>query len=153
MIRRPPRSTLFPYTTLFRSYPAIVVIDLDHARHRVERAIDRRRGDRRHVFRPTRMLGLDPDRHVHRGAQAPREGAGDGAQVHARLRDAVVALVEIERAADVIGLRPHRAAPPIPERLRHAGPALIRLPQRGVGPPPEPAPDPPPRAPPRPERL
>src|SRR2546422_7649413 len=23
MIRRPPRSTLFPYTTLFRSYPAI----------------------------------------------------------------------------------------------------------------------------------
>src|SRR6202007_1323170 len=25
MIRRPPRSTLFPYTTLFRSFPAIVV--------------------------------------------------------------------------------------------------------------------------------
>src|SRR3989441_11136592 len=24
MIRRPPRSTLFPYTTLFRSHPAIV---------------------------------------------------------------------------------------------------------------------------------
>src|SRR3712207_7009402 len=24
MIRRPPRSTLFPYTTLFRSYPALV---------------------------------------------------------------------------------------------------------------------------------
>src|SRR3712207_7267392 len=24
MIRRPPRSTLFPYTTLFRSYPAFV---------------------------------------------------------------------------------------------------------------------------------
>src|SRR2546422_2676464 len=24
MIRRPPRSTLFPYTTLFRSYPAEV---------------------------------------------------------------------------------------------------------------------------------
>src|SRR5260370_14071289 len=23
MIRRPPRSTLFPYTTLFRSYPAV----------------------------------------------------------------------------------------------------------------------------------
>src|SRR2546429_4550655 len=23
MIRRPPRSTLFPYTTLFRSYPAL----------------------------------------------------------------------------------------------------------------------------------
>src|SRR3712207_7856030 len=26
MIRRPPRSTLFPYTTLFRSYPAIRTI-------------------------------------------------------------------------------------------------------------------------------
>src|SRR2546430_7028246 len=26
MIRRPPRSTLFPYTTLFRSYPAPVVV-------------------------------------------------------------------------------------------------------------------------------
>src|SRR6478735_10748060 len=24
MIRRPPRSTLFPYTTLFRSYPAVL---------------------------------------------------------------------------------------------------------------------------------
>src|SRR5256885_10688737 len=27
MIRRPPRSTLFPYTTLFRSLPAELVID------------------------------------------------------------------------------------------------------------------------------
>src|SRR5947199_2914734 len=33
MIRRPPRSTLFPYTTLFRSAPAIVLnagLDLRH---------------------------------------------------------------------------------------------------------------------------
>src|SRR2546428_453271 len=34
MIRRPPRSTLFPYTTLFRSSPALVtgsgvIIDID----------------------------------------------------------------------------------------------------------------------------
>src|SRR5256885_12041889 len=27
MIRRPPRSTLFPYTTLFRSLPAVQVIE------------------------------------------------------------------------------------------------------------------------------
>src|SRR3712207_8138384 len=27
MIRRPPRSTLFPYTTLFRSYPVVVKAD------------------------------------------------------------------------------------------------------------------------------
>src|SRR2546429_6866882 len=26
MIRRPPRSTLFPYTTLFRSFPRVLVI-------------------------------------------------------------------------------------------------------------------------------
>src|SRR3712207_7962795 len=43
MIRRPPRSTLFPYTTLFRSLviehrpedrqrPVVVVEDVDHAR-------------------------------------------------------------------------------------------------------------------------
>src|SRR5258706_12047301 len=29
MIRRPPRSTLFPYTTLFRSGYAIAALDLD----------------------------------------------------------------------------------------------------------------------------
>src|SRR3712207_7408788 len=29
MIRRPPRSTLFPYTTLFRSREQIVVVDED----------------------------------------------------------------------------------------------------------------------------
>src|SRR3989442_10813417 len=30
MIRRPPRSTLFPYTTLFRSTDNFVVIDTTH---------------------------------------------------------------------------------------------------------------------------
>src|SRR3712207_7754838 len=30
MIRRPPRSTLFPYTTLFRSHPADAVVQLHH---------------------------------------------------------------------------------------------------------------------------
>src|SRR3712207_9007817 len=29
MIRRPPRSTLFPYTTLFRSYPPFLVSGRD----------------------------------------------------------------------------------------------------------------------------
>src|SRR5258707_5914341 len=31
MIRRPPRSTLFPYTTLFRSTPGLDVISLFYA--------------------------------------------------------------------------------------------------------------------------
>src|SRR5690242_21290836 len=30
MIRRPPRSTLFPYTTLFRSFVRVAVADLEH---------------------------------------------------------------------------------------------------------------------------
>src|SRR2546422_7581017 len=29
MIRRPPRSTLFPYTTLFRSKPAVITVGQD----------------------------------------------------------------------------------------------------------------------------
>src|SRR5438034_4836946 len=32
MIRRPPRSTLFPYTTLFRSEQVIDLLDLQHHR-------------------------------------------------------------------------------------------------------------------------
>src|SRR2546422_6113673 len=32
MIRRPPRSTLFPYTTLFRSEGRPGVVDADHGR-------------------------------------------------------------------------------------------------------------------------
>src|SRR3989449_3875232 len=40
MIRRPPRSTLFPYTTLFRSRRAEARIDL--RRHSLERAVGAR---------------------------------------------------------------------------------------------------------------
>src|SRR3712207_7749114 len=36
MIRRPPRSTLFPYTTLFRSHPAPVALVHPVAGHRQE---------------------------------------------------------------------------------------------------------------------
>src|SRR3712207_8233087 len=35
MIRRPPRSTLFPYTTLFRSHPAVRPHELLERRHLV----------------------------------------------------------------------------------------------------------------------
>src|SRR3989441_5919510 len=43
MIRRPPRSTLFPYTTLFRS-PQRVATGLDHRRLAVLLAVLERRG-------------------------------------------------------------------------------------------------------------
>src|SRR3712207_9009125 len=55
MIRRPPRSTLFPYTTLFRS-----------ARLRADRA-----GDRRGVRRTDRVRVDEPRR--------PQDGAPGGA--------------------------------------------------------------------------
>src|SRR2546430_11102764 len=42
MIRRPPRSTLFPYTTLFRSRR------LDQGRRGLRRRLHDRRDDRRH---------------------------------------------------------------------------------------------------------
>src|SRR3712207_8583277 len=43
MIRRPPRSTLFPYTTLFRSHQ----LDLDRADDHEDRPLERRRAHAR----------------------------------------------------------------------------------------------------------
>src|SRR2546422_4020858 len=61
MIRRPPRSTLFPYTTLFRSAPG----HHDDARLLERAPLERGRGEplgQRHpdVHRGTRRLGLEP---------------------------------------------------------------------------------------------
>src|SRR2546430_9968352 len=36
MIRRPPRSTLFPYTTLFRSSDRITLVDAERAEARID---------------------------------------------------------------------------------------------------------------------
>src|SRR5256885_12245102 len=57
MIRRPPRSTLFPYTTLFRSsakssvgqhtWPSPIVTGLAHHRHRRNQSAIRRPNARR----------------------------------------------------------------------------------------------------------
>src|SRR3712207_8015172 len=47
MIRRPPRSTLFPYTTLFRSHLAQAVRTVEH--QRVAVLLDQRAGDGRRV--------------------------------------------------------------------------------------------------------
>src|SRR3712207_6969988 len=40
MIRRPPRSTLFPYTTLFRSVNIMVDFDQPNAKKRCDAALD-----------------------------------------------------------------------------------------------------------------
>src|SRR5256885_9333928 len=68
MIRRPPRSTLFPYTTLFRS-PEVIVHDAveqrPHARHH------RREHQPDHAA--AEDLGLEPDL-VSRAQHADRVG-------------------------------------------------------------------------------
>src|SRR3954466_15977247 len=60
MIRRPPRSTLFPYTTLFRSIaPAIGRARIAHARlarHRRSLVVAEADDD---VGRPAAVLGFD----------------------------------------------------------------------------------------------
>src|SRR3712207_8601960 len=58
MIRRPPRSTLFPYTTLFRSRPDIT-IDLEQGGEVVE-AGHRSGRDAGEFDRTTRMLDQQP---------------------------------------------------------------------------------------------
>src|SRR2546427_5631165 len=66
MIRRPPRSTLFPYTTLFRSgaaqhrQPVLHRVDAGQTRELVDESLDREEGVvRRH--RPD-VADRDPDR-------------------------------------------------------------------------------------------
>src|SRR3712207_8181699 len=67
MIRRPPRSTLFPYTTLFRSRHSARV------RGRVRPAVPGRRGP----ADPHRPLGHAHQRAGRRGAAAGQEGEAD----------------------------------------------------------------------------
>src|SRR3712207_8217077 len=78
MFRRPPRSTLFPYTTLFRSIPALqhllgarreAVRDEFDREVRVARAGERRRGGRQEV-----AIGLPPalERHDRRDREPDR---------------------------------------------------------------------------------
>src|SRR5256885_12844456 len=63
MIRRPPRSTLFPYTTLFRSVPAL---DERQRRHRVVGAAKLERP------RPLEILAFE--KHRRTGALVDRPG-------------------------------------------------------------------------------
>src|SRR2546426_2344780 len=60
MIRRPPRSTLFPYTTLFRSLPHRVRADVDATAGRLPRGAARGGAQRR--VRRVGHLRADPVR-------------------------------------------------------------------------------------------
>src|SRR2546430_9864902 len=63
MIRRPPRSTLFPYTTLFRSEDAAARDLQIREPSTVEDLREPQEIDRRHVARK-RLLPEQPDRRV-----------------------------------------------------------------------------------------
>src|SRR2546425_11895060 len=82
MIRRPPRSTLFPYTTLFRSRQRHQVVDLRHA-PRIQAEVDRLQVNLAAVAR------LDPHPFMLRGREErqffrilfPAGGAADTADL------------------------------------------------------------------------
>src|SRR5438034_6582892 len=93
MIRRPPRSTLFPYTTLFRSLPGRLA----------ERLVPRRRGG-----------DAVPDVHVQPLEQRQlAQRLADGAWRAGRLGALALALDRLPRAAPALlagGSAPHPAA-------------------------------------------
>src|SRR3712207_9243147 len=70
MIRRPPRSTLFPYTTLFRSHALLIRHLIDERLHvrdvrLAQRHLDELHVDRRRAAKPPverRRAVLTPDR-------------------------------------------------------------------------------------------
>src|SRR5437879_13795614 len=89
MLRRPPRSTLFPYTTLFRSMGEQAgppdddgerEPDAEHDEHEV--AV-RRRGDRQDVVEAHRHVGDDddPDR-LPEGSAVPGAAVAAGVRPH-----------------------------------------------------------------------
>src|SRR2546422_9823766 len=59
MIRRPPRSTLFPYTTLFRSLPsdALIVLEQESA---LGQEVERAWSEAAHHLDVARRLGEEP---------------------------------------------------------------------------------------------
>src|SRR3712207_7450534 len=77
MIRRPPRSTLFPYTTLFRSRLRLrpLADELPHVpdlEHEAALCVLRREGDRMLVIGDGRVIGIDPTCRITRDRKSTR---------------------------------------------------------------------------------
>src|SRR3712207_9361730 len=104
MIRRPPRSTLFPYTTLFRSDQVVFellgellarrgdLVRVDQVGHEADRVLDRLLGEEgllavlgEDVAAPGAAIGHDPPEAGGAGVAREREG-------HAGLPDRPAAL-------------------------------------------------------------
>src|SRR3712207_7752469 len=112
MIRRPPRSTLFPYTTLFRSQRAEVE-RLDLLRELLE-------GGRHDHVREA----VEDNAHPHALARLPRQGFDEAAPDLVPLPD--------ERADEdglprPLYLREHRLVESYPERVELEPPPALQL--------------------------
>src|SRR2546426_5867244 len=82
MIRRPPRSTLFPYTTLFRSgdpnsRPPFVAVSAARQRDALAFIADAGLGENLYRFRPELLNKLAPERWWHWGVNPFSEGRID----------------------------------------------------------------------------
>src|SRR5438876_5838526 len=64
MIRRPPRSTLFPYTTLFRSLCELLQIDVAAGDHRDDRPVARLPAERGRDAERAGALGVRSEEHT-----------------------------------------------------------------------------------------
>src|SRR5260370_2533884 len=130
MIRRPPRSTLFPYTTLFRSNHADIAEDPAGQRHAVARlaaradltARDMPEDDRRDAgYEPEKNLadsaGQRGDGHRVRARPGSRVGPlpiRDWlAEVHGKGAKLVVSLGPHHTAGTPVALLPPHPAPPV----------------------------------------
>src|SRR2546422_10226121 len=116
MMRRPPRSTLFPYTTLFRSLPE---------GDRLEKILARLLADARHAEDLARSSErLEPRDGVHAEPVVEQPGglgteATDLEEGQEGRREAAAQLVELREAAPRQGLPELRPQPPAaPPELR-----------------------------------
>src|SRR3989442_10001172 len=101
MIRRPPRSTLFPYTTLFRSRPAEVRREQHDARLRVEWT---RRADAHALDRFSGLL--DRRRRGHGAHREAREGRSEEHTSELQSRPHLVCRLLLEKKKTELTVRP-----------------------------------------------
>src|ERR1035441_2100376 len=76
MIRRPPRSTLFPYTTLFRSAVAADAVDF-HEPYQVAGPADVPHGELLAIVLAADVLGIEPGRLLYQEIAEPAGGGQD----------------------------------------------------------------------------
>src|SRR3712207_8558343 len=72
MIRRPPRSTLFPYTTLFRSIEPPTVVPLEDGRYKLTTGERRWRAAKKAGLKRIAVLVGDPEEERNRDRKSTR---------------------------------------------------------------------------------